>query len=62
MCTEIKKSQTEAIVRSCSVLKNFTKFAGEHQCQSLFFNKIAGLRRETLSKIDSDTGLLSWIL
>ena len=26
------------------VLRNFTKFAGKHQCQSLFFNKVAGVR------------------
>ena len=26
------------------VLKNFTKFTGKHLCQSLFFNKVAGLR------------------
>ena len=25
------------------VLKNFAKFTGKHQCQSLFFNKHAGL-------------------
>ena len=25
------------------VLKNFTKFTGKHLCQSLFFNKVAGL-------------------
>ena len=24
-------------------LRNFTKFAGKHPCQSLFFNKAAGL-------------------
>ena len=26
------------------VLKNFAKFTGKHMCQSLFFNKVAGLR------------------
>ena len=26
------------------VLKNFAKFTGKHQCQSLFFNKVADLR------------------
>ena len=26
------------------VLKNFAKFTGKHLCQSLFFNKVAGLR------------------
>ena len=32
----------------CSVIKgvvrNFAKFIGKHQCRSLFFNKVAGLR------------------
>ena len=27
-----------------SVLRNFTKFTEKHLCQSLFFNKVAGLR------------------
>ena len=26
------------------VLRNFAKFAGKHLCQSLFFNKVAGLK------------------
>ena len=26
------------------VLKNFAKFTGKHLCQSLFFNKVVGLR------------------
>ena len=30
------------------VLKNFTKFAGKHLCQSFFFNKVAGLSPATL--------------
>ena len=34
--------------RKCSVrkgvLQNFAKFKGKHLCESLFFNKIAGLR------------------
>ena len=25
-------------------LKNFARFTGKHLCQSLFFNKVAGLR------------------
>ena len=27
-----------------SVLRNFAKFSGKHLCQSLFFNKVAGLK------------------
>ena len=26
------------------ILENLTKFTGKHLCQSLFFNKVAGLR------------------
>ena len=32
------------------VLKNFVEFSGEHQRQSLLFNKVAGLRSATLLK------------
>ena len=32
------------------VLRNFTKWTGKHLCQSLFFNKVAGLRSATLLK------------
>ena len=31
-------------------LRNFTKFTLKHQCQSLFFNKVAGLGPANLSK------------
>ena len=31
-------------------LRRFTKFIGKHPCQSLFFNKIAGLRIAILRK------------
>ena len=40
--------------RRCSVrkdvLRNFEKFTGKHLCQSLFFNKVVGLRPATLLK------------
>ena len=32
------------------VLRNFTKFTGKHLCQSLFLNKVAGLRSAILLK------------
>ena len=32
------------------VLRNFAKCTGKHLCQSLFFNKVAGLRPATLLK------------
>ena len=33
-----------------SALRNFVKFTGKHLSQSLFFNKVAGLRPATLLK------------
>ena len=33
-----------------SVLRNFIQFTGKHLCQSLSFNKVAGLRPATLLK------------
>ena len=38
-----KSSRREVFYRK-GVLTNFTKFIGKHLCQSLFFNKVAGLR------------------
>ena len=32
------------------VLRNFAKFTRKHLCQSLFFNKVAGLRPANLLK------------
>ena len=40
--------------QTCSIIKgglrNFAKFTGKHLCQSLFFNKVTGLRPATLLK------------
>ena len=51
----------EAVAQRCSVkksvLRNFAKFTGKHLGQSLFFNKVAGLRPLTYSKRDSGTGV-----
>ena len=44
------------------ILRNFAKFTGKQLCQSLFFNKVAGLRPTTLLKRDSGTGVFLWIL
>ena len=37
------------------VHRNFTKFTGKHLCQSIFFNKVAGLcnfiKKETLAQV-----------
>ena len=44
-----KSSRLEVFFKK-GVLRNFTKFTGKHLCQSLFFNKVAGLRPEQNSK------------
>ena len=42
-------SLPEVFCKKC-VLRNFAKFTGKHLCQSLFFNKVAGLTPATLLK------------
>ena len=37
------------------VLRNFAKFTGKHLCQSLFFNKVAGLRPHACNFIEIET-------
>ena len=46
---QLKKQPPEVFCKK-NVLRNFAKFTGKHLCQSLFFNKIAGLRSATLLK------------
>ena len=40
----VSPEATEGILEKRDVLKNLTIFTGKHLCQSLFFNKVAGLR------------------
>ena len=56
--TIIKSSQPEVFCEK-DVLRNFAKFTGIHLCQSIFFNKVAGLRLRpaTILKRDSGTGV-----
>ena len=44
------RSSCPEVLREEGVLRNFSKFTGKHLCQSLFFNKVAGLRPATLLK------------
>ena len=52
---------TEAVAQRCfikkGVLRNLEKFTGKHLRQSLFFNKVAGLRAAPLLKRDSGPGV-----
>ena len=43
LCFNYRSSQRMCSIDK-SVFKTFTKFKGKHLCQSLFFNKVAGLR------------------
>ena len=43
--TRERGSQQRCSIKK-GVLKNFTKFTGKHLCQSLFFNKVAGLSQQ----------------
>ena len=69
-CSEYASASATITFRSsrrrCSIKKgvhkNFTKFTGKHLRQSLFFNKVAGLRPATLWKRDSSTGIFLRIL
>ena len=45
----IVESATREVYKKC-VPKYFVKFTGKQLCHSLFFNKVAGLRPETLLK------------
>ena len=46
----IYRSRHQKCSKQKSVFRNFTKFTGKHLRQSLFFNKVAGLRPTTLLK------------
>ena len=45
----IRSSRPEVFYQK-GLLRNFTKFTGKHQCQSLFFNKVEGVKSATLLK------------
>ena len=46
--TDKHKKQPSRGVLSKDVLKNFAKFTDKHLCLSLFFNKVAGWKPETV--------------
>ena len=45
-----KRSSRQEVFCEKGVLRNFTKFTGKHLRQSLFFNKVLGLRLTTILK------------
>ena len=50
MTQAVNKSSPPDVFCKKGVLRNFAEFTGKYLCQSLFFNKVAGLRPETLLK------------
>ena len=44
------QKQSPGGVLKKGVYRNFAKFTGKHLCQSLYFNKVAGLRPATMLK------------
>ena len=51
------QKQSSGDVLQKGILENFAKFTGKHLCQSLFFNKVAGLRPDI-----GDTSVLAQTL
>ena len=55
---QISGQVTEAFVQRCpieiGVLKNVAKSTRKHLCQSLFFNKVRGLERETETETETE--------
>ena len=49
------RSSCQDVFCKKGVLRNFAKFTGKHLCQSLYFNKVAGLRPEACNVIKIET-------
>ena len=68
MCGAIKPPWEAAMNRSSrpevfckkGVLRNFTKFTGKHLCQSVFFNKVAGLRPPVAASVLVFEPYIAW--
>ena len=63
MLLKIYRCSRPEVVCKKGVLRNFAQLTGKHMCQSLFFNKVAGLRpeEETLTQMFS-CGHVWWLL
>ena len=57
---QVKKHPPEVFYEK-DVLKNFATRTVKHLCQSLFFDKVAGLRDATLLKKETATNFRSMI-
>ena len=61
LAKSIRSSHRRCSVKN-GVVRNFSKFTGKHSCQSLFFNKVAGLRPSTWLKKSLWHRCFLWIL
>ena len=62
-CGSIIRSSLPEVLCNKGVLRNFAKFTGNHLCQSLFFNKVAGLGPATRDPgTPFHRGHLLWLL
>ena len=52
--SNIESSRPEVFCKN-GALRNFSKFTGKHLCQSLFFNKVAGIKPEACNSIKKET-------
>ena len=52
---QVYRSRRPRVFCEKGVLRNFSKFTEKHLCQSLFFNKVAGIaiKKETLAQVFS---------
>ena len=50
---EWQKQPLETFCKKRVALKNLAKFTEKHMCQSLLFNKVAGLKKQTLAQVFS---------
>ena len=57
-----KQKHSPVVFCKKGAFRNFAKFTGKHLCQSVFFNKVAGLRPATLLKGNYGAGIFLWIL
>ena len=52
--SKCRSSRPEVFCKK-SVLGNFAKFKGKHLCQSLFFNKVSGLKPQACNFVKKGT-------
>ena len=58
---DTNRSSRPEVFYKKGVLRNFAKFIGKHLCQSLFYNKVAGLRLVTGMSLFNSASILQKI-